>query len=95
MDDPAGRMVRSRSFGAVADDYDRYRPGPPAAAVDWVAALLGGRARPPGDRTPPGQRHPFDVPAGAPFRDLDTTVIEWPLARTEDELIGLTGTYTP
>jgi SAM-dependent methyltransferase len=24
------------SFGAVADDYDRLRPGPPEAAVDWL-----------------------------------------------------------
>jgi SAM-dependent methyltransferase len=24
------------SFGAIADDYDRLRPGPPDAAVDWL-----------------------------------------------------------
>jgi SAM-dependent methyltransferase len=24
------------SFGAVADDYDRLRPGPPGVAVDWL-----------------------------------------------------------
>ncbi|HEY5017660.1 MAG TPA: rRNA adenine N-6-methyltransferase family protein, partial [Streptosporangiaceae bacterium] len=24
------------SFGAIADDYDRLRPGPPAAALDWL-----------------------------------------------------------
>jgi len=28
--------VRARSFGAVADTYDRYRPAPPGEAVDWV-----------------------------------------------------------
>jgi SAM-dependent methyltransferase len=27
---------RSRSFGEVAPHYRRYRPGPPAAAVDWI-----------------------------------------------------------
>ncbi len=27
---------RSGSFGEVAPDYGRYRPGPPAAAVDWI-----------------------------------------------------------
>ncbi|HEY6479447.1 MAG TPA: class I SAM-dependent methyltransferase [Streptosporangiaceae bacterium] len=27
---------RSRSFGAIAEDYDRLRPGPPDAAVDWL-----------------------------------------------------------
>jgi len=26
----------SGSFGDVATDYERYRPGPPAAAVDWI-----------------------------------------------------------
>src|SRR5690349_11891828 len=25
----------SGSFGAVASDYERFRPGPPTAAVDW------------------------------------------------------------
>jgi ubiquinone/menaquinone biosynthesis C-methylase UbiE len=24
------------SFGAIADDYDRLRPGPPPAALDWL-----------------------------------------------------------
>jgi SAM-dependent methyltransferase len=28
--------VRATSFGAVADDYDRLRPGPPEAALDWL-----------------------------------------------------------
>jgi SAM-dependent methyltransferase len=36
----ADRSVRATSFGAIAADYDRYRPGPPAAGVDWV---LGAR----------------------------------------------------
>ena len=27
---------RSMSFGAIAGDYDRLRPGPPPAAVDWL-----------------------------------------------------------
>lgn len=31
-----GRAERAKSFGAVADDYDRLRPGPPDAAVDWL-----------------------------------------------------------
>jgi SAM-dependent methyltransferase len=35
------RAERSRSFGSVADDYDRLRPGPPPEAVPW---LLGGHA---------------------------------------------------
>ena len=35
------RAERARSFGEVAEDYDRLRPSPPDAAVDW---LLAGRA---------------------------------------------------
>ena len=27
---------RASSFGAIAEDYDRFRPGPPSDAVDWV-----------------------------------------------------------
>jgi SAM-dependent methyltransferase len=27
---------RSQSFGAIAADYDRLRPGPPEEAVDWL-----------------------------------------------------------
>ena len=27
---------RARSFGAVADDYDRWRPGPSPAVADWL-----------------------------------------------------------
>jgi SAM-dependent methyltransferase len=34
MDD---RMAtRARSFGSVAESYDRFRPGPPMAAVEWL-----------------------------------------------------------
>ena len=32
----ASRAERARSFGAIAGDYDRLRPGPPAAAADWL-----------------------------------------------------------
>jgi SAM-dependent methyltransferase len=28
--------ARATSFGQVADDYDRLRPGPPDAALDWL-----------------------------------------------------------
>ena len=30
------RAARAYSFGQIADDYDRYRPGPPLEAVRWV-----------------------------------------------------------
>jgi SAM-dependent methyltransferase len=32
----ADRETRRTSFGLVAADYDRYRPSPPAQALDWV-----------------------------------------------------------
>ena len=37
------KAERSRSFGAVASDYDRYRPTPPSAAVDWLLPEHRGR----------------------------------------------------
>jgi SAM-dependent methyltransferase len=30
------RATRAFSFGGIADDYDRYRPGPPLGAARWV-----------------------------------------------------------
>jgi SAM-dependent methyltransferase len=38
------------SFGAIADDYNRFRPGPPTAAVNWLL--------------PPGCQVAVDVAAG-------------------------------
>jgi SAM-dependent methyltransferase len=32
----ASRAERSMSFGAIASDYDRLRPGPSPEAVDWL-----------------------------------------------------------
>jgi SAM-dependent methyltransferase len=40
--DQVDRSIRASSFGSVAEDYDRYRPEPPDAAVAW---LLRGRPR--------------------------------------------------
>jgi SAM-dependent methyltransferase len=33
---PEQKAARAASFGGAASLYERYRPGPPAAAVDWV-----------------------------------------------------------
>jgi SAM-dependent methyltransferase len=41
---------RALSFGTVSEDYDRFRPGPARAAVDWLL--------------PPGARAVADVGAG-------------------------------
>jgi SAM-dependent methyltransferase len=36
--------VRANSFGSVAGAYDRFRPGPPPAAVEWVLPSPAGTA---------------------------------------------------
>ncbi len=35
-DAPQARDLRASSFGQAADTYQRYRPGPPLEAVQWV-----------------------------------------------------------
>lgn len=42
--DPDEKRRRAGSFGRVASQYDRYRPGPPAAAVDWFVPTRVSRA---------------------------------------------------
>jgi SAM-dependent methyltransferase len=37
------KAERSRSFGAVASDYERYRPTPPLPGVDWLLPERRGR----------------------------------------------------
>ena len=32
----AGTEILAQSFGAIARDYDRFRPGPPLEAVQWL-----------------------------------------------------------
>ena len=44
------RAVRAQSFGAIAPDYDRYRPRPPQEALDWLL--------------PPGCQVALDLGAG-------------------------------
>jgi len=41
--DPAEKAKRAGSFGGVASLYERHRPGPPAAAVDWFLPQHVGR----------------------------------------------------
>lgn len=40
---PQEKARRSGSFGVVASHYERYRPGPPVAAVDWILPTHVGR----------------------------------------------------
>jgi SAM-dependent methyltransferase len=44
------RRTRATSFGSVAEDYDRFRPAPPAQSADWLL--------------PPGSRRVADLCAG-------------------------------
>jgi SAM-dependent methyltransferase len=37
------KAERAENFGGVASLYERYRPGPPVAAVDWFVASQVGR----------------------------------------------------
>ncbi len=37
------KAARAQSFGAVADDYERFRPAPPPEAVDWFLPSRVGR----------------------------------------------------
>ena len=40
---PQEKAKRAGSFGGVASHYERYRPGPPVAAVDWILPTHVGR----------------------------------------------------
>ncbi len=40
---PQKKAERAGSFGGVASHYERYRPGPPVAAVDWILPSHVGR----------------------------------------------------
>jgi SAM-dependent methyltransferase len=44
------RLARSSSFGEIASQYERFRPGPPQEAVDWIL--------------PPGAKKVVDLGAG-------------------------------
>ena len=37
------KATRAGSFGGIAPHYERYRPGPPVAAVDWILPTHVGR----------------------------------------------------
>jgi SAM-dependent methyltransferase len=41
---PDDQRARALSFGAIAEDYDRFRPGPPVAAVEWILPRPGATA---------------------------------------------------
>jgi SAM-dependent methyltransferase len=40
---PEEKAALAGSFGGIASDYERFRPGPPTAAVDWLVPEHVGR----------------------------------------------------
>jgi SAM-dependent methyltransferase len=40
---PEEKAKRAESFGGVASHYERYRPGPPVEAVEWIVPTRVGR----------------------------------------------------
>ncbi|MGD0310887.1 MAG: class I SAM-dependent methyltransferase [Acidimicrobiales bacterium] len=81
-----GRVIRPGGvLGVIWNGADR--------SVDWVNELLGDRDPSPGDRDR-RSRHRFELPSGSPFADLEGTVVRWSRSMTQDQLIGLAGTYS-
>jgi SAM-dependent methyltransferase len=80
------RVLRSGGvLGVIWNGADR--------SVEWVAELLGTRDRSPGDRDR-GTRHRFELPPQLPFADLEGNVVKWSMAMTQEQLVGLAGTYS-
>jgi SAM-dependent methyltransferase len=79
-------LRRGGVLGVIWNGADR--------SVGWVQALLGTRDPSPGDQGTPDSRHLFELPAGAPFVEVDHCDIAWTLAMTRGELVGLAGTYS-
>ena len=80
------RVLRSGGvLGVIWNGADR--------SVEWVAELLGTRDPSPGHRDR-GSRHRFELPPQSPFADLEGNVFKWSMAMTQEQLVGLAGTYS-
>ena len=79
----AASEVRATSFGQVADDYDRLRPGPSAEALDWLV--------------PPGCRVAVDLAAGTGLftRALRQRVPEVIAVEPDDRMRGVLAARSP
>ncbi len=64
----------------------------PDPAASWVRSVLGFD----GERAAAseGHRHVLDLPAEAPFADLEERVVGWSTEVTPGDLVGLVGTYS-
>jgi ubiquinone/menaquinone biosynthesis C-methylase UbiE len=79
----ATRADRSNAFGAVAEDYDRLRPAPAEAAVDWLV--------------PPGCHVAVDLGAGSGLltRALTTRVLEVIAVEPDDRMRAVLSVRSP
>jgi ubiquinone/menaquinone biosynthesis C-methylase UbiE len=77
------RAERSNSFGAVAEDYDRLRPAPAEAAVDWLV--------------PAGCQVAVDLGAGSGLltRSLTTRVPEVIAVEPDDRMRAVLSARSP
>jgi SAM-dependent methyltransferase len=75
--------TRARSFGAIAEDYDRLRPGPPPAALDWLL--------------PSGCRRAADIGAGTGLftRALAERVPEVVAVEPDERMARVLATRSP
>ena len=81
-----GRILRPGGvLGVIWNGADR--------SVDWVTGLLGRRDPSPGEKDR-RSRHRFELPTGSPFAGLEETVVTWSRPMTQEELVGLAGTYS-
>jgi SAM-dependent methyltransferase len=79
-----GRVLRSGGvLGVIGNGADR--------SVEWVAELLGPRDRSPGDRE---RRHRVELPPRSPFAGMEGNIVKWSMPMTQEQLVGLAGTYS-
>jgi SAM-dependent methyltransferase len=61
-------------------------------SVGWVGELLGRNTA--NDEAERSARHRFELPAGAPFAELEENTITWSKPMNQEELVGLARTYS-
>ena len=85
----AARVLRPGGvLGILWSGWDRSDPA--------LAELLAGSglAARPADADPHRHRRQVRLPAGAPFSEVETHLLQWTLTVTASDLVGLAGTYS-
>lgn len=84
-----GRVLRPGGvLGLLWNHADRSR--------EWVEELLGA-GLPDAEsesRRPQSQRQRAQMPDGAPFHSQEARIVEWSMAFTVDEIVGMLGSYS-